>query len=131
MLKRIYLSLLVVGIFFISGCAILGLGVVAVGAGSGTYFYINGEGKTDYYYTFDKVWSACEKTVADMHGLDVEPTKGIGTGTISAIINDEKVQFIVTYKDKDVTTVATRVGIMGNKLSSQLLNDRIRDNLKE
>jgi hypothetical protein len=66
-----------------------------------------------------------------MHGLDVEPTKGIGTGTISAIINDEKVQFTVTYKDKNVTNVATRVGIMGNKLSSQLLNDRISDNLKQ
>jgi hypothetical protein len=131
MVKRIYWLLLVVGIFFISGCAILGLGAVAVGAGAGTYFYIDGEGKTDYYYDFNKVWSACEKTIADMHGLDVEPTKGIGTGTISAIINDEKVQFTVTYKDKNVTTVATRVGIMGNKLSSQLLNDRISDNLKQ
>jgi hypothetical protein len=66
-----------------------------------------------------------------MHGLDVEPIKGIGTGTITAIINDEKVQFTVTYKDKNVTTVATRVGIMGNKLSSQLINDRIYDNLKQ
>ncbi len=131
MVKRIYWLLLVMGIFFMSGCAVLGLGVVAVGAGSGTYFYINGEGKTDYYYPFDRVWSACEKTVADMHGLDVEPIKGIGTGTITAIINDEKVQFTVTYKDKNVTTVATRVGIMGNKLSSQLINDRIYDNLKQ
>jgi hypothetical protein len=126
-----YLLLLVMGIFLISGCALLGLGVVAVGAGSGTYFYINGEGKTDYYYDFNKVWSACEKTVADMHGLDVEPIKGIGTGTITSIINDEKVQMTVTYKDKNVTTVATRVGIMGNKLSSQLINDKIYDNLKQ
>ncbi|HYA14355.1 MAG TPA: DUF3568 family protein [Syntrophales bacterium] len=130
MVKRIYCLLFVMGIFFISGCAVLGLGAAAVGAGSGTYFYINGEGKTDYYYPFDRVWSACEKTVADMHGLDVEPSKGIGTGTISALINDEKVQFTVSYKDRNVTTVATRVGIMGNKLSSQLLNDRISDNLK-
>jgi len=131
MFKRMYLLLLVMGIFLISGCALLGLGVVAVGAGSGTYFYINGEGKTDYYYDFNKVWSACEKTVADMHGLDVEPIKGIGTGTITSIINDEKVQMTVTYKDKNVTTVATRVGIMGNKLSSQLINDKIYDNLKQ
>ncbi len=130
MVKRIYLLLLVVGIFFISGCAVLGLGVVAVGAGSGTYFYINGEGKTDYYYPFDKVWSACEKTIADMRGLDVEPIKEVGTGTITAIINDEKVQFTVTYKDRNVTTVATRVGIIGNKQSSQLLHDKIIDNLK-
>jgi len=131
MVKRIYCLLLVTCIFFISGCTLLGLGVVAVGAGSGTYFYINGEGKTDYYYPFDRVWSACERTVADMHGLDVEPIKGIGTGTITAIINDEKVQFTVTYKDKNVTSVATRVGMMGNKLSSQLLNDKIYEHLKQ
>lgn len=130
MFKRIYLLLLVMGIFFISGCVVLGVGAAAAGAGSGTYFYINGEGRTDYYYDFDRVWSACEKTVADMHGSNVESTKEIGTGTINAIINDEKVKFTVTYKDKKVTTVATRVGLVGNKLSSQLLNDKISDNLK-
>ena len=130
MIRRIFCLLLVMGVFLISGCTLLGLGVAAVGAGSGTYFYINGEGKTDYYYPFDKVWSACEKTIADMHGLDVEPEKGVGTGTITALINDDKVQFTISYKDRNVTTVATRVGLMGNKLSSQLLNDRISDNLK-
>jgi len=129
MFKRIYLLLLVMGIFFISGCVALGIGAAAAGAGGGTYFYINGEGKTDYYFDFNRVWSACEKTVADMHGLDVEPIKGIGTGTITSIINDEKVQFTVTYKDRNVTSVAIRVGIIGNKLSSQLLHDKIIDNI--
>ncbi len=118
------------GIFFISGCVVLGVGAAAAGAGSGTYLYINGEGRTDYYYDFDRVWSACKKTVADMHGSNVQSTKEIGTGTITAIINDEEVKFTVTYKDKNVTTVAIRVGVVGNKLSSQLLNDKISDNLK-
>jgi hypothetical protein len=105
------------------------VGGAAVGTGSGTYFYINGELKTDYYHPFDKVWSACEKTIADMHGLDVEPEKEIGTGKISAIIDNEKVSFIVQYKAKNVTTVAIRVGIMGDKLSSQLLHDKVNDNI--
>ncbi|MGO9137158.1 MAG: DUF3568 family protein, partial [Syntrophales bacterium] len=61
---------------------------------------------------------------------NVQSTKEIGTGTITAIINDEEVKFTVTYKDKNVTTVAIRVGVVGNKLSSQLLNDKISDNLK-
>ena len=130
MVKRMYWILLVMCMFFTSGCVALGIGAAAAGAGAGAYFYINGEGMADYDYPFDRVWSACEKTVADMHGLDVEPTKGIGTGTINAIINDEKVKFTVTYKDKNVTTVAIRVGTMGNKLSSQLLNNKIYDNLK-
>ena len=50
MRKRInWVVLLVMGAFMISGCAVALVGVAAVGAGSGTYYYINGEMKTDYY----------------------------------------------------------------------------------
>ena len=120
---------LVLGAFLISGCGALLVGGAAVGAGSGTYFYINGEMKTDYYYSFDQTWSACQKTVADMRGLDVLPEKEIGKGKITAVIDEEKVQIQVTYKAKNVTTVSVRVGLIGNKLSSQLLHDKIAENL--
>jgi len=127
--RKNWLLFLVMGIFLISGCAALAVGGAAVGAGSVTYLYIHGELKTDYYSSFEKVWRACEKTVADMRGVDVVPYKEIGKGTISAIITDEKVHFIVRYKAKDVTTVAIRVGLIGDKLSSQLLHDKVMDNL--
>ena len=64
-----------------------------------------------------------------MRGLDVVPEKEIGKGKISAVINDEKVKISVDYKAKDVTTVSIRVGLIGNKLSSQLIHDKVRDNL--
>jgi hypothetical protein len=121
--------LLIASFFLIAGCAAAVVGGAAVGAGSGTYFYINGELKTDYYYSFDRVWTACEKTVADMRGLDVEPKKEIGTGKINTIIDNEKVQLTIQYKAKNVTTVSIRVGLLGNKLSSQLIHDKIGDNL--
>jgi hypothetical protein len=124
-----WLVLLLVGTFLISGCGALLVGGAAVGAGSGTYFYINGEMKTDYYFSFDSTWNACQKTVADMRGLEVLPEKEIGKGKIAAVIDDEKVQILVTYKAKNVTTVSVRVGMIGNKLSSQLIHDRIADNL--
>ncbi|TRZ74317.1 MAG: DUF3568 family protein [Deltaproteobacteria bacterium] len=123
------LALLMIVMFFTSGCAAAVVVGAAGGAGSGTYFYINGELKTDYYYSFEKVWSACEKTVADMRGLDVEPLKEIGSGKITAMIENEKVQIIANYKAKNVTTVSVRVGVMGDKLASQLLHDKIADNL--
>ncbi len=123
------LLLMVMGVFLLSGCPAAIVGGAAAGAGSGTYFYINGELKTDYNYPIDKVWAACEKTVADMHGLDVEPNKEIARGTISTVIDDEKVKFSVEYKAKNVTTVGIRVGVIGNRLSSQLIHDRIADNL--
>jgi hypothetical protein len=125
-----WIVLLLMGAFLISGCtaALIG-GAAAVGAGSGTYFYINGEMKTDYYQSFDTTWNACQKTVADMRGLDVLPDKEIGKGKITAVIDDEKVQISITYKAKNVTTVSIRVGLIGNKLSSQLIHDKIGDNL--
>jgi hypothetical protein len=116
-------------VFLISGCAAVVVGGAAAGAASGTYFYINGEMKADYYTSFDAVWSACEKTVADMRGLDVQRDKTLAKGKIDAVIDDEKVNISVTYKAKDVTTVAIRIGLFGNKLSSQMIHDKILDNL--
>ena len=130
MRKRInWVVLLIMGVFMISGCELALIGVGAVGAGSGTYFYINGEMKTDYYHSFDATWSACQKSVADMRGLDVEQEKEIGNGKIMAVVNDEKVKIEVLYKAKNVTTVSIRVGLIGDKLSSQLIHDKIGGNL--
>ncbi len=84
---------------------------------------------TDYYAPFEKVWAAAEKTVADMHGLDVERNKEIAQGTINAVIDNDKIFISVKYKEKNVTTVAVRVGMLGNKLASQLLHDKIADHL--
>src|SRR5271157_6186680 len=128
-IRKNWLALLIIVIFFTSGCAAAVVGGAAAGAGSGTYFFINGELKTDYYYSLDRVLSACEKTVADMRGLDVEPVKEIGSGKITAMIANEKVQITANYKAKDVTTVSVRIGVMGDRIGSQLLHDRIADNL--
>jgi len=122
----IYLSVI---LFLFSGCAALVVGGAAVGAGTGTYFYVNGELKTDYYASFDKTWNACEKTIADMRGIEVVPVKEIAQGKITTVINGEKVKFDITYKSKNFTTVAIRVGLIGNKLSSQLLHDKIAEYL--
>lgn len=130
--KLFILPFIIVGIVSMAGCpAPLLVGGAAIGAASGTYFYIDGELKTDYYASFDKTWKAVEKTIADMRGINVEPVKDIGTGVIKAVINDEKVKFDVRYKSKNLTTVAIRVGAIGDKLSSQLIHDKIADNIDE
>lgn len=126
----ILLALSLCALFIFSGCVPLLIGGAAAGAGTaGTYYYINGELKTDYNSSFDEVWTACEKTVADMKGIEVVPEKEIARGTINTLINDEKVKFDIAYKSKNLTTVAIRVGLLGNKLSSQLLHDKIADYL--
>ncbi len=117
--------LLIAGIFVLSGCPAIIAGGAAVSAGTGTYFYINGELKTDYHFSFDKVWDASEKTVADMRSVDVIPYKEIGKGTIDAVIDGEEVRFYITYKSRDLTTVGIRIGILGNQLASQRLHDKV------
>ena len=72
-----------------------------------------------------------EKTVAGLHGTKVEPVKEISQGTINTVIDDEKVRISVNYKERNLTSVAIRVGLYGNKLSSQLMHDRIAENLKK
>jgi hypothetical protein len=132
-MKRNSIGLLILSLFapfLFSGCAEMLIVSAAAGAGTaGTYYYVNGGLKTDYSAPFDKVWSACEKTIADMHGIEVVPDKEIAKGTINTLINDEKVNFEITYKSKNLTTVTIRVGLIGNKLSSQLLHDKIADYL--
>ena len=130
MKKNLFYSLFsFLTIFLFSGCAALVIGGTAVGASVGTYYYVSGELKTDYSSSFEQVWIACEKTVADMRGTEVTRSKEIARGKIKALINDEKVKIDVTYKSKNLTTVAIRVGLLGNKLSSQLLHDKIAQHL--
>jgi hypothetical protein len=124
----------IIPILFISftlGCQALLVGGAAVGAGTGTYLFVNGELKTDYPYPFEKVWTACERTVADMRGTAVEPVKEISQGTISTKINNEMVKFTVTFKDKNLTTVGIRVGIIGDEKASKLLHGKIKDNISQ
>jgi len=126
--KRAAVALIVLMCCFsLYGCPVLVVGGAAVAGGTGTYYYVEGEMKTDYYFSVDAVWSAVEKTIADMKGRDVEPDKD--GGKIVAVINDEKVTFRAVYKDKDLTTLGVRVGQVGNQTASKVIQDRVADNL--
>src|SRR4030043_1915840 len=96
--SRFFVISLFLTIILISGCAALVVGGTAVSAGVGTYYYVSGELKTDYSAPFDQVWNACEKTVADMRGIEVTPSREIARGRIAAIIKGEKVKIYLTYK---------------------------------
>jgi len=131
-MKKVSLLLIVfVAVSMLSGCPAAVIGGAAIGGGSGAYVYIRGDLKTDYPYSFDKSWNACEKTVAYMNATDVFPEKEISKGTIKTIIDSEKVRFVVEYKTKDLTTISVRVGIIGNKYASQRLHDKVAAYLSE
>ena len=129
-LKRASVALIVLACCFsFYGCPVLVVGGAAVAGGTGTYYYVEGEMRTDYYFSVEGVWSGVEKTIADMKGRDVEPDKQPDGGKIVAVINDEKVTFRLKYKDKDLTTLGVRVGPVGNQAAAKVIQDRVADNL--
>jgi len=113
----------------LAGCAPLIVGGAAVTAGAGTYVYVQGELKTDYPNSFEEVWAACERVVADMQAIDVVPSKEIGNARIEALIDNERVRISVQYKSKDLTNVSVRVGVLGDRTASQRIHDKIAANL--
>ncbi len=129
--KAVGLMVLMVTVVALSGCPAAVVGTAMLGTGAGTYVFVNSELKSDYYYSFDQVWSATEKTVATMRGSEVSPARGIGSGTIDAVISGEKVRLNVVYKDKNITSVGIRVGIIGDEAASKLIHGNILDNLKK
>jgi len=129
--KAGYLVVLVFAAVIMTGCPAALVGTAMVGTGAGTYVFVNSELKTDYYFSFDQVWAAAEKTVAMMRGSEVSPSRGIGSGSIDAVINGEKVRLNLVYKDKNIINVGVRVGIIGDEAASKLIHSNILDNLKK
>ena len=121
------------GVLMLAGCgvetALIVGGVTAAGAGGGTDAQLNGEKENGFYFTLGKALVACGKNLAGKKGRGVVPDRRIGEGSIKAVIDGEDVTIGLKYKDKTVTTISVRVGLFGNKVSSQLIQDRIRDNL--
>jgi hypothetical protein len=118
-----WMALLVAVFFLPSGCATTTGGEAA--GGISTYSYINGEWTTDYNHSFDATWSACQKSISDLRGIDVDQDRTIGNGKIKAVVNKQDVRITVLYKAKNVTTVTIKVGMIGDKDTAQMIGDKI------
>lgn len=127
--KRTLAMACVLCLFLLGGCVPLLVGGAAVGAGAGTYAYINGELRVEYNVPFDKVRAACEMAVAEMGGKEVTPDWKIGVGTIKTRIQNERVTLRLEYKTKESTILSIRVGYLGNKESSLLIKDKVSEYL--
>lgn len=133
MLKRMYrMGLLIIGALLIISCdaAVVRDGRI-IGVHSGNFIYSDGYLRVNYRFPLDAVWKACEKTVVDMKASGVEKNKKIATGTITSVIQDEKVTIVVEYVSKELTTVSILVGLAGNNIASQLIHEKIGVNIEK
>jgi len=124
------LSLLFVILLLLAGCnAAINMNGKVAGISSGRFVYQDGNLISNYKADIDLVWMACEKSVTELKATDIQKERKISTGTIKAVIQDEKVVISVEYVDKDLTSVSVFVGVVGNNMASRLIHDKIIGNL--
>ena len=112
------------------GCdASLTVGNRTIGVSSGNFIFTDGSLTTNYNYPFDEVWKACEQVLTDMKATAVEKNLKIASGSMSAVAQEEKIQVHVEYVSKDQTSVSVRVGMSGNTIASQLIHEKIANNI--
>ncbi len=132
-MKRMFLrlSLLLPALLMITACdTALTTGRKTIGVRSGEFIYTEGYLQTAYTFPFEKVWAACDKTLADLKASNVERIKKIATGSLTALIQDDKIRITVDYLEKGLTAVSVMAGPSGSTLASQLIHDRIATILK-
>ena len=103
-MKRMLLqaTLLLPALLLITGCdTALTVGAKTIGIRSGEFIYTDGYLRATYLFPFEKVWTACEKTLTDMKATDVERIRKIAQGSFTAMIQDEKVRISVDYVEKE------------------------------
>jgi len=130
-IKALWFILLIPALIAITACdTAFTVGTKTIGIRSGQFIYTEGYLRATYTFPLEKVWAACEKTLADLKADDVERVKKIATGNFTAMIQDDKVRISVEYVEKGLTAVSVMVGPSGNNLASQLIHDRIENVLK-
>ena len=132
-MKRMFLMLrlLLPALLMITACdTALTVGRKTIGVRSGEFIYTDGYLRATYTFPFEKVWSACEKTLTDLKATDIERKQKIATGSLTALIQDDKVRITVDYLEKGMTAVSIMAGPSGSTLASQLIHDRIATVLK-
>ena len=118
-----------IGIFFVSSCAVQ-VGDRVAGIQSGKFFYTEGNLLTHYDVSFEKAWMACERTMLDLKATDVAIEKKISKGTLKGVLKGDTVRIFVEYLEKDLTKVSVRVGLAGNNIASEMIQKKIKENLE-
>jgi Protein of unknown function (DUF3568) len=128
-MKKLIVLLFLVPVILVGCDAAMVMNGKIMGVSSGQFIYQDGNLITTYKADINLVWAACEKTVKDLKGIDVEKERKISSGTIKAVIQDEKVNIAVEYVARGLTSVSIFVGVVGNNMASRLIHEKIAGNL--
>lgn len=105
--------------------------VAVVGAGAaGTVGYLKGDLEVVEAVSLNVVYQATEKAVEEMNLFEISKKKD----SLEAIftlrdVSDKKITIKMTAITKSTTKISIRVGIFGNEAKSQMIHEKIKENI--
>ena len=126
------LTVLLLLLFAIQGCAAVAGAGIGAAAASGVMAYQNGELETAYAAPYNQTWKATIKAMEKMNLKVTGTHKGATEGTVESKQADgTKVTTKLKSSSQDVTSVKIRVGILGDEEASRTIDRYIRAELKK
>lgn len=93
--------------------------------------FVRGEFDAKYNRSIDDVWPAAQRALLDMRFTDVRGNHDALSGDLQALTGkSETVKIRFVSKGQAATEAFIRVGVTGNKDASQLIHDRLVQNLE-
>lgn len=122
-LKKLFALICMVSCLY--GCAAVLLGVGA-GVGIGAYRWVEGQLVREYPLEYSRAWDAVNSALNNLN-ISISSSMNDGDrGTIEAVRKDgTKVVVKLTDKRQGVTSVAVRVGMLGNRDAGERVHDEI------
>jgi hypothetical protein len=121
------LSILLIGIILLSGCAAIWLGVGA-GVGIGTYKYVEGNVIREYPIEYARAWDASNEALLNLK-MSVTSSNDEGAkGKIEAVKQDgSKVVIKIKDKGQNVTSITVKSGLLGDAVEAENIHNEIAD----
>lgn len=126
--KELFLTLLLVGTaVFVQGCV-----AVAVGTGAaGTVAYVKGDLEATEPKDLDTVYAATQKALGELELSVTKATKdALGAEIIAHDSRDKKIKIRLDATTENSTKLSIRVGWFGSKAKSNVIYQKIHDNLR-
>ena len=110
-MKKFSAIVVLASYWIVTGCALVILGV---GAGAGTFAYIDGELKRSYYANYEKTYHVCTTILNDLkQPLNEETTDGVTTKLKTERSDGTPMTVKITILEPEWTEVAVRTGAVG------------------
>ena len=122
--NSLLLLLMVLALFFNTGCAAL---VIGGAAGAGSYAYISGEMKSNESISLNRAWNATQKAVKKSGFTVTSKEKDdFYAKLVARGAGDKKLTIKLKRQSDNITEIKIRVGMLGDESMSRLIYDEIK-----